>query len=349
MNNKKSTESEYDRIINLFKDEKGLITATLIREKGIARDQDSKYRRNLLRQVIDRKEHAAWSNGRESTDNKYGIYFNIDDSSDDYLFTPYFLFELSEIKFSLQILIPNELSVDQLKLLNHFQVEYVETCKAFCRYQEEGNIQKTDFPDIWSKDIKDYIFLMTNRYIKMYKIIKMGWQQIRECHFKSDNSPDLTYDDLFRTILHDSFIREFNNSISLSNNNVQYQSRYNYFVEITKARKIGVFTPDQYNSDTVDEKADLERAMTLVSKNLGAEDWQGYFTSGIWIQECLKQSDIPLVQMALKEWQQSETDFCVFVTKLCRRASRSKENRPAGGWTSEGIWISDLAEAIKKE
>jgi hypothetical protein len=53
--------------------------------------------------------------------------------------------------------------------------------------------------------------------------------------------------------------------------------------------------------------------------------------------------------MSLKEWQQSETDYCDFVIKLCRCASRSKENRPTGGWTSEGIWISDLAEAIKKE
>jgi hypothetical protein len=349
MNKNKSPDSEYDRIINIFKDEKRLVTATLLREKGIARDKDSAYRRNLLRQVISRKERAAWSNGRESTDNKYGIYFNIDDSSEDYLFTPYLLFELSETKFSLKSLIPNDLSADRLRLLNQFQIEYMETCKAFCRYQEEKNIQKTDFPDIWDKDIKDYVFLMTNRYIKMYKIIKVGWEQIRESHFKPDNSPDLTHDDLFRTILHSSFVREFNNSISLSNNSVQYQSRYNYFLEITKARKIGVFTPAQYSSDLADEKVSLEKAMTLVSKNLGAEDWLGYFNSGIWIQECLKQSDVPVVKIALKEWQQSETDFCVFVTKLCRRASRERENRPTGGWTSEGIWINDLVEAITEE
>ncbi len=109
MNKNKSPDSEYDRIINIFKDEKRLVTATLLREKGIARDKDSAYRRNLLRQVISRKERAAWSNGRESTDNKYGIYFNIDDSSEDYLFTPYLLFELSETKFSLKSLIPRHL------------------------------------------------------------------------------------------------------------------------------------------------------------------------------------------------------------------------------------------------
>lgn len=183
----------------------------------------------------------------------------------------------------------------------------------------------------------------------MYKVIKVGWEQIRASHFRPDNAPDVTPDDLFRTILQSSFVREFTKNISLSNNNVQYQSRYNYFLEITKARKIGVFTPDQYSSDMADEKVNLEKAMTLVSNNLGDEDLLGYFSSGIWIQECLKQSDVPVVKIALNEWQQSETNLCIFVTKLCRRVSRSKENRPTGGWTSEGIYVIDLAKAIKEE
>jgi hypothetical protein len=348
MNNKKSTESEYDRIINLFKDEKGLITATLIREKGIARDQDSEYRRNLLRQVIDRKEHAAWSNGRESTDNKYGIYFNIDDSSGEYLFTPYLLFTLSRIEFPLLLLISEKLTEDQSILLSKFQHEYVETCKAFCRYQGEKNVVKNDLPEIWDKDIKDFNWLKIKMYIQMYKTIKLDWEQIKERHFEPDDLPDITHDDLFRTILHSSFIREFENSISLSQNKVQHQSRYNYFLEIMKARKMGILTPDQYGVGMEAEKIALENAMKLLSDNLGSGDWLSFFTAASWIQEIVGKSEDPLIKTALKDWLQSETDLGVFATKLCRRTAKSNKCRPSGGWTNEGSWLKDLAKTDKQ-
>ena len=356
MSNQKSRKSELDRLCDKFKDAKGLITATNIREAGIARDKTAQYRRDLLNAAVKRGD--AWPNCENSNDNKYGIYFNAVESIKSSFTTntpEYFLFSQSVMLNPAMIDLPPKQCLpefstpDRTFLFLQHKSEWTEIYRGFCQFQAEGKVGLTSWNAHWDMDLRDNVLLKTKEYIQTYKVIKLC------CDWISNNgSPCLiTFDDIFIAILKADATDGFYGDISCHPAKTKFQSHYNYFNEILKARENGVFHSSQYDESMKQEKEMLENMFRLLAKDSSPickaeREELGIFDNIYSIQTYIEKSEDPLLKKALKDLQQAKTDNLKFRTKLYRRGKDSKAHRPTGGWTDDGRWVTD-ATAMSNE
>jgi hypothetical protein len=124
-------ESDLTKLVELFKDDNRLITATEVREAGIARDKTPQYRRDLLKLTLDRG-YAKKNNGATSVHNKYGIYFNTEvEIAGEYLFDWDVLLSPIIINLPPRDYLELDLSIEQKKKWNSIKREWIEIHNFF--------------------------------------------------------------------------------------------------------------------------------------------------------------------------------------------------------------------------
>jgi hypothetical protein len=122
-------ESDLAKLIELFKDDNRLITATEVRKAGIARDKTSQCRRDLLKLAFD-IGYAKKNNGVTSAHNKYGVYFNAKvEIAGEYLFDWDVLLSPVIINLPPREYLENNLSIEQKKKWNLIKREWIEIHK----------------------------------------------------------------------------------------------------------------------------------------------------------------------------------------------------------------------------
>jgi hypothetical protein len=103
--------------------------------------------------------------------------------------------------------------------------------------------------------------LKTKEYIQTYKVIKLCCDWI-----SNKGSPYfITFDDIFIAILKADATDGFYGDISCHPAKTKFQSHYNYFNEILKARENGVFHSSQYDESMKQEKEMLENMFRLLA------------------------------------------------------------------------------------
>jgi hypothetical protein len=174
--------NDFDLLVSKFKDKSGLITATVISKKGIARSKTPQYRRDLLQMAVE--QGYASSNGKHPTDNKYGIYFNdknrvrviVEKTFDPSALDPINFIDLPPHSLK------NGLNIKEIENWNAHQVYWLSVYQLLCGFQIEEKINLELLPAWYYPDLKGEISLIARKLIVIYKILKLGWSEI-EKHF----------------------------------------------------------------------------------------------------------------------------------------------------------------------
>jgi hypothetical protein len=174
--------NDFDLLVSKFKDKSGLITATVISKKGIARSETPQYRRDLLQMAVE--QGYASSNGKHPNHNKYGIDFNdknrvkviVEKTFDSSVLDPVNFIDLPPHSLK------NGLNIIEIESCNAPQVYWLSVYQLLCGFQVEGKINLELLPAWYYPDLKGEISLMARRLIVIYKILKLGWSEL-EKHF----------------------------------------------------------------------------------------------------------------------------------------------------------------------
>ena len=189
--------NDFDLFVSKFKDKSGLITATVISKKGIARSETPQYRRDLLQMAVE--QGLAWSNGKHPTHNKYGIYFNdknrvreiIEKTFDPSVLNPVNFIDLPPHSLK------NGLNIKEIENWNAHQVYWLSVYQLLCGFQIEGKINLELLPAWYYPDLKGEISLRARELIVIYKILKLGESEL-EKYFSLGK---LGYNIMFQEIL----------------------------------------------------------------------------------------------------------------------------------------------------
>jgi hypothetical protein len=186
--------NDFDLLISKFKGKSGLITATTIREKGIARNENAQYRRSLLASAVI--AGYAQHNGELPTHNKYGIYFNTEDRANPAVgrtFDPSVLNHSDVTNFP-----PRRLKTSSnIEYWNRHKALWVDIYALLCGFQLNEKINLELLPAYYHPDLKQVVSMKARELIFTYKMLKIGWDEI-EKHLSSNG---YNYNDLFQTIL----------------------------------------------------------------------------------------------------------------------------------------------------
>jgi len=174
--------NDFDLLVSKFKDKSGLITATVISKKGIARSETPQYRRDLLQMAVE--QGYASSNGKHPNHNKYGIYFNdknrvkviVKKTFDPSVLNPENFIDLPPHSLK------NGLNIKEIESWNAHQKYWLSIYQLLCGFQIEGKINLELLPAWYYPDLKGEISLSARRLIVIYKILKLGWSDL-EKHF----------------------------------------------------------------------------------------------------------------------------------------------------------------------
>ncbi|WP_310428597.1 hypothetical protein [Chamaesiphon sp. VAR_48_metabat_135_sub] len=174
--------NDFDLFISKFKDERGLIIATDISKKNIARSETPQYRRDLLWMAVE--QGLAQSNKKHPTDNKYGISFNdknrvrviVKKTFDPSALDPVNFIDLPPHSLK------KGLNIKEIENWNAHQVYWLSVYQLLCGFQIEEKINLELLPAWYYPDLKGEISLIARKLIVIYKILKLGWSEI-EKHF----------------------------------------------------------------------------------------------------------------------------------------------------------------------
>lgn len=183
--------------IVLAKDKSGLITATVISKKGIARSETPQYRRDLLQMAVE--QGYASSNGKHPNHNKYGIYFNDKNRVKvivEKTFDPSVLNSENFIDLPPHSL-KNGLNIKEIESWNAHQKYWLSVYQLLCGFQIEGKINLELLPAWYYPDLKGEISLRSRELIVIYKILKLGTSEL-ENYFSLGESG---YNIIFQKIL----------------------------------------------------------------------------------------------------------------------------------------------------
>jgi hypothetical protein len=149
--------NDFDLLVSKFKDKSGLITATVISKKGIARSETPQYRKDLLQMAVT--QGHAWSNGKHPNHNKYGIYFNDKNRVKvviEKTFDPSVLNSANFIDLPPHRL-KNGLNTEEIESWNAHQVYWLSVYQLLCGFQIEGKINLELLPAWYYPDLKGEI------------------------------------------------------------------------------------------------------------------------------------------------------------------------------------------------
>lgn len=256
---------------------------------------------------------------------------------------------------------------------NFIKRRYIEVYAIFCRHQngksiEDFNIGMTDREgnenEYFAKWFKRGITTEARMFISMYKVLKVGWKEIRNIF----NAP--TYNDLFLEILlahhlhilkdlfmldgnikmnprsQSRYLKELasrNKSIETEikilikeSNDDREKDRYRSLLEDCEQHPYGRSFTDAVNalsdvSSISDKFRDIIKAYHAVKKALPITDTEYEYEYDLavrTIKNVLDTSTDPRVQKALSDWRNSENEFFNLQGSLNRRYVEYPKERP---------------------
>jgi hypothetical protein len=325
-------ESDFIDLLDKFKNHKGLITATDVNKKNIAREAEtSQYRRNLLAHAVS--EGLAWSNGENSTHNKYGIYFHAAEESNqkkEYFFDPIVLTSPLMVDMPPRECLNGGIGVSVYKyaLWLHYKEEWTEVYRALCLYQNGQEITAKRLRFRGDENLGKYRLVEIKMYIAVYEAIKIGWNDpaLDKRILKKEV---VDYNTFFIRSLYNQSLFEFTDRIDQQKEPMQYQSFYNNLLELRKHRKAGKHFPAQYEKGYEDEREALEKAVKFLSKGEKIQDPERKKRTPPLsvILHCLEKSTNSRVLKAAKKWRVAEADFEKFTINRFRPLKESATDK----------------------
>ena len=199
--------NDFDLLVSKFKDKSGLITATVISKKGVARSETPQYRRDLLQMAVE--QGYASSNGKHPNHNKYGIYFDVENRPKvviEITFDPSVLNQANIIDLP-----PRRLKVglntEEIKKWNAHKEDWTDIYQLLCGFQVEGKINLKLLSAWYCPNTRERKSIEARRLILIYKILKLGWCELKE-YFPS--SGERGYNGLFQDVLWARSVVSFN-------------------------------------------------------------------------------------------------------------------------------------------
>jgi hypothetical protein len=316
--NNSKIESDLAKLIELFKYDNRLITATKVREAGIARDKDKQYRRDLLKLAFDRG-YAKKTNGATSAHNKYGVYFNTDEEIvREYFFDWEVLLSPVIINLPPREYYKRNLPIEQHSKWNNQKCEWIATYQFFCKWQ----CPEIPFTPVQldNPDQTRYLIGASIMYIRMYRAIKLGWSEVEKILPQRSDIPD-NYNRYFLDYLINTSILDFEFYLHQGEESIKWSSLYTNRLAIRKAANEGIYNPQQYFKDgKINEKIALEKALKFFDKerDLVYKYIKKVHTLNGVIKLCLEKSKDAQVKKALEDWLEAEAeleDICISLTR----------------------------------
>jgi hypothetical protein len=297
-------KSDFADLIDKLKDHKGLVTATTVQHKNIARGKDlAQYRRELLACAV--KDGYAWDNWKRSTDNKYGIYFaNVENSRQKCFFDHVVLMDDLIGDMPPAIFLDWGLSMWQCKKWEVLKAEWIEVYKAFCLHQNGEILSTKNLYFSKDKGINRSRLVMVKMYIAMYEAIKVGWDE-RPLP-KIFLFPD--YNTLFVRYLYNVSTLELLGTLFPQNKEMKYSSTYSNLIENRYHHRKGFHYPEQYGEGYETEKDAFQKSSKFLDESAQEsipEGWRGLIFPVSQMLYCLEQSSNPQVIEASKKWREA--------------------------------------------
>jgi hypothetical protein len=319
-------ESDFLNLVDKLKHHKGLVTATTVKHKNIARGKGlSQYRRNLLARAV--AEGFAWSNGNDSTHNKYGIFFNsIEYSNKEYFFDRSVLTNPLMINLPPREYLDWDLSYFERTLWVQVKEEWTEIYRALCMYQNGKEITAESLYFRGDKNIGKYHLIQIKMFITMYGAIKIGWDD-PALNRQAGLEPD--YNKFFIRYIYNESIIDFEDITNLHKKPIQYQSTYIHLLEEKTHRDRGIYCPSQYGEKDKFNKKAYEKTVKFFEKvyeELSVRR-RSMISPVTAILLCLEQSTNPQVLKAAKKWRVAVLALDRCTRSLIRPLKESKTNR----------------------
>jgi hypothetical protein len=329
--------------------------------------------RRLMKIMVDRE--LAFGNGLTSDNEKYKICFNLEGKDiileDLDRFDNSLLSDPRIIDLPPKSLLDPTINSQQLDMWNFTKRRYTEVYAAFCRHQNGLNIEDLDIHmtdnegniDVFfSNWVKKGITIEARMFINMYKVLKIGWREIKSIF----HAP--TYNDLFLEILlahhlhilkdlfrldgkiemnprsQSRYLKELanrNKSIETEikilikeSNDDQEKDRYRSLLEDCEQHPYGRSFTDAVNalsdvSSISDKFRDIIKAYHAVNKALPITDTEYEYDLALrTIKNLLDTSTDPRVQKALSDWRNSENESFNLQSLLNRRYVEHPKERP---------------------
>jgi hypothetical protein len=328
-------ESDYIAIVEKFKDYEGLVTGDDVKKKkNVTRGKGlAQHRRNLLAHAVS--NGIALPNSKEPTDNKYGVYFNINDSP--YLGNEYF-FDLAVLTSDRILnLPPREILLEDLSISQQGRWElekerWVEVHRVFCVYQQEGII-KLKSSNVGDKWFRQDSLLRIKFYLALYKALKTGWSATNINETKVGWA-ELDFNEIFLEYLHHVSVFEFASHFRPSTGEIKYQAAHEHLIEIRKAVEKGVRKPEDYGEGFEGERQPLERAIDFFSKEI--VDKPGKLLNRV--RDYIETIDDIHTKKALGDLKDVEVEQMKFIVNRARQLREKTDKRSGGLWDETTIF-----------
>jgi hypothetical protein len=320
-------ESDFLDLLAKLKNHEGLITATIVQNKNIARGKDlAQYRRDLLAHAVGKG--LAISNGRNPDDKKYGVLFNsTDNSNGGRFFYQAVLMDELIVDMPPRIFLDWGLSIEQCKKWEVLKAEWTEVYMAFCMYQCEGKISTKNLYFSKDKDINRYRLVMVKMYIAMYEAIKIGWDErpLPKIFLFPDHNT------LFIRYLYNVSILDFVQLAFPQNKEMKHSSTYSNLIENREYHRAGIHHPEQYGEDDKLGKEEFIKTLKFLDESAQKSIPEGRIRDLIFpvsdMLYCLEQSSIPQVIEAAKKWRKAVSALDDITISLIRPLKESVKNR----------------------
>lgn len=205
------TDKQINNFVKRCMDKKGWLNTRDVRSGNMPAVE----LRQLMKVAVDLG--CAFDNSLSPESERYEICFNLEEKdrlleeiekSNNYFLLDDLLLS-AQVMFCLPPMNSNFTSTKKtnelISWLEH-KILWLDIYQALCRYQNREKIENFGFcflcepyfqgsPKYYDKNRKEFISLMTNKFVAMYKAVKIGWQEIKTIY------PFATYNDLFIAIL----------------------------------------------------------------------------------------------------------------------------------------------------
>jgi hypothetical protein len=272
MPDKSFPESKLEWLLEKFKNRKGEITASDIREKGDKKYSNSDWRK--LMSLAVQKGHAK-DNGKYSKNDKYGICM----APAGKVFFDRFLLDLLLYQPLLPSATKEKLSDEQRDYFDVISCRWCDVVGAFIRHNSGEEV------DLHSENefLNALVSIRAKEYICLYKVIELGWPYITE---KITGLQRANYNLFFLEVLRMHALLEFTKAISENSLNPTkaYRSQHKRMTFISN------------------ESYDLSEAKEFLGEEkygLVAEGEMNIFSKSSFIKEVMRESDITIPERIL--------------------------------------------------
>jgi hypothetical protein len=304
---------DFTLLVSKLKDISGLITATDVHNKHIAKFETRQYKRYLLQMAVTKG--LAWSNGKLPSDKKYGIYFNAENRVDvviEKTFDPCVLDSPNIIDLPPRIM-KMSINIEKHEYWNTQKEHWTDVYQLLCGYQNEGKINLNLLPESYIDEKKQLISFQARELILIYKILKLGWVEMK-IHLSSYVGD---HNVMFEEMLWASSVCRFRtNSINLID---RPRAQLNYLRQL---------------HDSQSGIADYPKAKDQFLGTHLDEYWQASkgvldrFSRGVHIENALKSTQNDDIKKLFAEWEELNQEVKTFNMKaLSRKNDKSRTKK----------------------